>query len=268
MRHLAQCVLLLLVLGCSASDHHPGPSLPTGSGAHVAEASGPGAHVGEVRELAVHAALVLEVDDVRESYAAVRAAIAEHGGWIARGSDGAGSAATIDARVPRPRLPALRSAIAELGAVTSDTEDVEDLSAVHVDLSARIRSARATEERLLALLADRTASLADVLVAERELSRVRESIEQLEAQERAIAARVESARIEVKLRWPPPVLVAFDEDPLRSIAGAFADGARSTRARLVAAAMAIAARTPMASAALIVLVPLALIARALRRRLA
>ena len=49
------------------------------------------------------------------------------------------------------------------------------------DLAARIKSKQETEQRLLKIQADRTGSLDQVLVAEREVARVREEIERIKS---------------------------------------------------------------------------------------
>jgi Domain of unknown function (DUF4349) len=68
-----------------------------------------------------------------------------------------------------------------------------------VDLQARLKSARATEQRLIELLETRTGKLQDVLEAERELARVRGEIESMQGQSAILVHRVNYATVQVDL---------------------------------------------------------------------
>jgi hypothetical protein len=69
-----------------------------------------------------------------------------------------------------------------------------------VDLQARLKSAEASEQRLLVLLGTRTGKLEDVLDVERELARVRQEIESMEGQRILLAHRVDFATVDVQLQ--------------------------------------------------------------------
>ena len=69
-----------------------------------------------------------------------------------------------------------------------------------MDLAARLSNARKTEERLTEILAQRTGKLADVLAVEEEISRVRETLERLEAELKSLQNRVSYATLQVELR--------------------------------------------------------------------
>lgn len=253
----AVVVLALAALGCAYEE----------VGARIADtgAAAPGADVSDARELAVHAHLAIEVDDVRDAYGEARALVTEHGGFVARGSDATSGhgAAGIDARVPADRLASFRRAAHELGAVVRDDDEVEDVTDAHRDLSARLRNARAREDRLLALLADRTATLADVLAAEQELARARETIELLDGEERALAERVALARVEIEIR---PRAIAFDEHPVAAVASALSGGIRAARALAVGAFVVLAAAGPSVAMVTLPVVMLVLFARRMGRR--
>jgi hypothetical protein len=68
-----------------------------------------------------------------------------------------------------------------------------------VDLDARLRNARATEQRLIAVLNNRTGKVLEILQVEREISRTREGIERMEAQRKNLLRRVELATLNVTL---------------------------------------------------------------------
>ena len=75
----------------------------------------------------------------------------------------------------------------------------EEVSDQYVDLQARLKSARATEQRLIELLGTRTGKLQDVLEAERELARIRGEIESMQGQSALLVHRVNYATVQVEL---------------------------------------------------------------------
>jgi hypothetical protein len=66
-----------------------------------------------------------------------------------------------------------------------------------MDLDARLNNARNTEQRLAALLKDRTGQLSDVLAVEEKIDAVRLEIERLEAERKALDTRVDFATIDL-----------------------------------------------------------------------
>jgi len=93
-------------------------------------------------------------------------------------------------RVPTARLDETIAALKKLGQVTSESLQGEDVTQQSVDLDARLANARASEKRLQDILTNRTGKLADVLSVEREISRVRGEIEQMEAERKSLDRRV------------------------------------------------------------------------------
>jgi hypothetical protein len=74
-----------------------------------------------------------------------------------------------------------------LGELVRAGTSSEDVSEEYFDVDARVRNKTKEEERLLKLLEDRPGKLDDVLIVERELSRVREEIERLQGRLRLLA---------------------------------------------------------------------------------
>ena len=68
-----------------------------------------------------------------------------------------------------------------------------------MDLRARLTNARNSESRLQTILKERTGKLSDVVDLEREISRVREDIERMEAQEKEISHQVQYASIQIEM---------------------------------------------------------------------
>ena len=88
---------------------------------------------------------------------------------------------SMQIRIPQDRLDATLDALAKLGTVEGRSITAEDVSAQLVDLSARLRNLRKTEQTLLNIM-ERSGSIGDVLKVSQEVSRTREQIEQISAQ--------------------------------------------------------------------------------------
>jgi len=102
-------------------------------------------------------------------------------------------------RVPGTQLTGVLTRLRALGQVTQDQQNAQDVADQLVDLDARLRSARATEQRLIDLLKNRTGKLSDVLEVEQELTRVRLDIERLDAEKTNMTRRVAYATIDLTI---------------------------------------------------------------------
>lgn len=261
---LAAPIVLVLVLvsfalaaGCSEESLPGDRSAAPGATAPGAAGGGPASGTAAARERTVHVRASLELEgglDVAATLAAVRDDVERRGGYLEASARSSDDRAELEIRVPAAELEGLREAIAAHGRVARETEDVEDVTFARIDVDARLRSVREEERRLLALYADRTASLADVLAVERELARVRGEVERLDAESRTLADRVAMARVSLEVRRAP---VSFASDPLGTLAGAAGGGLGAAWTVLVAAVVVALAVTPT----LAVLAGLALLAR-------
>jgi hypothetical protein len=116
--------------------------------------------------------------------------------------------AAVVIRVPQARFFDALERLEMLGTVIKRSVGSEEVSAEIIDLNARLRSVQRQEESFLALL-ERAESIADVLTVERELSRVRTQIEQLQGQllalERSVALSTITARFSLPAQsYPEP----------------------------------------------------------------
>lgn len=131
-----------------------------------------------------------------------------NGGHIADESltrvDGEASWGSLVLRVPASELDALLAWLQAGYAVERLEVHSQDVTAEWIDLDARLGAMLATESRLVALVAERTATLADVLAAESELARVRGEIESLAGRKRVMdnQAALGTVRLEVAVRAP------------------------------------------------------------------
>jgi len=151
----------------------------------------------------------VEVEELDAAVEAVRVLAERAGGMLASVAISGGRnemrSATMLLRVPSDRFDETIAALDSLGEVESVHIDSEDVGEAYADLEVRIANARRLEQRLLDLLATRTGSLEDVLAVERELARVREEIERMEAQMRSMRDRVELSTISLALHEPEPL---------------------------------------------------------------
>lgn len=89
--------------------------------------------------------------------------------------------ASMQIRVPAPRLESTLDTLAKLGNVQTRSLTAEDVSDRLVDFQARLKNLRKSEEAVLKIL-ERSGSIRDVLQVSKELSNIRESIERISAQ--------------------------------------------------------------------------------------
>jgi Domain of unknown function (DUF4349)/Putative zinc-finger len=155
------------------------------------------------------------------------------------------TARTLNAtlRVPADQLDLTMAEIKKLGEVESESQTAEEVTRQYVDLDARLTNARNTEQRLTALLHDRTGKLTDVLAVEKEIDRVRGQIEQMEAEKKALVNRVDFTTLNVTMRKASTAQLSPHSvwDRLR---GAAADGYASLLAGLVGAMVFLLAYGP------------------------
>lgn len=175
----------------------PSPSQLAATIDSVAPATQPG------RALIRTATLQIVATDFSHVRTAVERIVADMNGFADQLSVSAdpGSARVLrgSLRVPGDRLDDALARLRALGQVTHDQQNAQDVADQLVDLDARLKNARATEQRLTELLRERTGKLSDVLEVEQELSRVRLDIERLDAEKTNTSRRVAYAAIDVTI---------------------------------------------------------------------
>jgi hypothetical protein len=152
--------------------------------------------------------LVIEVPVYDQAAGQVERIVGEHGGFVAdvtvREREGGALQGSLVVRVPPERFEALFAALKAVGRVESENVKAADVTAQYVDLEARICGLQITEERLQELIQSKSFidKIESLLEVEREMSRVRSEIEQLQGQLRVMADRVASSTISITLREP------------------------------------------------------------------
>jgi Domain of unknown function (DUF4349)/Putative zinc-finger len=147
--------------------------------------------------------LSVVVKDFDASRASVDAILSHHNGYAAELSVATpeGAARTLQAslRIPAPELVKALAEMKALGRAEMEAQNGEEVTQQHADLVARLKNSRETEQRLQAILTERTGKISDVLSVEQEITRVRGEIEQMEAEQQTLEHRVEFATIDLKL---------------------------------------------------------------------
>jgi hypothetical protein len=188
---------------------------PTGPGPAMGEPPMPPTSptvvkVALTRKLIRDAWLTLLVQDVPKVAQQVRQVAEEFNGYVAESSqtrrpDGSWSA-ILTLRVPSENYHKALSRLQQLGQVDDLREQVQDVTEEFVDLEARLRNLKRSEQHLLELL-KRTGKVGELLQVERELSLRRLEIERLEGRLRYLSHQVDFSTIRVTLNEfrPRPV---------------------------------------------------------------
>jgi hypothetical protein len=107
---------------------------------------------------------------------------------------------TWTVRVPVARYDEFLAAAGSLGELQRRTESSREVTAEYYDLDTRIRNKLREEERLREHLASNTGTLEEVLAVEKELSRVRTEVEQLQGQLRVLQDLTALSTVTLSLR--------------------------------------------------------------------
>lgn len=121
----------------------------------------------------------------------------------------------VEIRVPSARFREAITKIEQIGIVTQQSVNAEDVSEEFHDLEVRLQNLRATRQRLQDFLA-KANTIADTLTVERELERVAQEIDRMEGRLAFLRSRASMSRISVALTAKPkpePIVVAPPPPP-------------------------------------------------------
>lgn len=139
--------------------------------------------------------LTLTVDSVEQSIEQILTIVRQQQGDLLElqdqlpGDPGSRQMALLQMRVPQQNLETLIKALKQVGTLQQQSISAEDVASQLVDHQARLRNLRKTETTLLEIM-DRSGGIPDVLKVAQELSNVRNSIEQVDAQLQDLKNRV------------------------------------------------------------------------------
>lgn len=155
------------------------------------------------RQVILNAELTVSVADLQQANQQVGKLVQEHAAIVTRSSMDGYVGRSLDCqwtiRVSPEKYDHLLNGLAGLGESNHRTESSQDVTAEAVDLDARIRNKTQEESRLLKHLESSTGNLQEILLVEKELSRVREELERMQGQRNLLKDRVDWATIDLRL---------------------------------------------------------------------
>lgn len=155
------------------------------------------------RLIAYQVTMWIEVKEFDPAKSKVLHVVEQAGGYVAHANTAETPnqprSATLTLRIPAEKLASVLNQMRGLGRVRQDQLSTEEVTEQVVDLQARIKNATITEQRLIAVLTDRTGKVKDILEVEREIARTREEIERMEAQRQNLMRRVEMASVNITM---------------------------------------------------------------------
>ena len=147
--------------------------------------------------------LIIQVKDVTGSRQALDAILTRYQGYAAELTmntpEGSARSFSASLRIPAPALSAALADLRSLGRVQNESQSGEEVTQQHADLVARLKNARETEQRLQAILQQRTGKVEEVLQVEEQISNTRGEIERMEAEQKALEHRVDFATVQLQL---------------------------------------------------------------------
>jgi len=218
-------LVALALAGCGGEGYNGSAPAPTpqgsasapgapGTEASAGEASGAGtsatsssvilAAASVPRKIIYTAEVEMTVEDLNGSGKKLLALVQRHRGYVAStevgGAPGAPRRGVWKLRVPVGEFDTFRSDLEALGAVQTSHLDSQDVTEEYYDVAGHITNKQVEEKRLLDHLRHSTGTLTDILSVERELSRVRGEIEQLQGRLRLLANQTALTTITVTLQ--------------------------------------------------------------------
>ncbi|MFH1064765.1 MAG: DUF4349 domain-containing protein [Candidatus Woesearchaeota archaeon] len=155
------------------------------------------------------AQVTLEVKDYFLSSQKVEAYAKKYDGYVSNSNSNSDYinkySGTITLRVPAMYFDAVMAELSLLGEIKSKSTGGDDVTEQYIDLQSRINNSKAHEERLVAMY-DETKNVNEMMNVERELSRVRGEIEQMQGQLRYMDSKTEMSTVTVYLYEPKPVV--------------------------------------------------------------
>ena len=220
---------LSLFLGCGAggpSGASPVAPVAQANAAPAAPGQGEAAAPSIARKIIYTSQLDVVVENItsaQERLTKLIESVREQGGYLSRqemiGSVGSHRRGSWTVRVPLAQFDGFVAEVEKLGELERNSRDSQDVTEAYADLEARLKNKQASEARLLSHL-ERSAVLKDTLELERELSRVRGEIEQVQGQLNVLKNKSDLATVTLTLierqGYTPPLKPTFVARVLRT----------------------------------------------------
>lgn len=139
-----------------------------------------------------------------EAFDAVSGLATGHGGFVSDSDlspDGSGPSARLVLRVPNDQVDAVLGSLGQVGTVTQEQVQGEDVTGQVINLDAQISTLDAEANAVRTLLA-RATSIGDILTIQNQLFDLQTQIQQLTGQQSSLADKTTYATISVELTAP------------------------------------------------------------------
>lgn len=219
------------------------------------------------RKIIYTATLSLVVEELSSAQKNLANLVRQRGGYIAEtnvgGSSGSPRNGTWKVRVPVEQYESFMAAASALGELQNVQSNSDDVSAEFYDVEARIKNKKVEEARLIQLLKNATGKLREILEVEKEISRVRGEIEQMQGRLRVLSDLTSLTTITISMNeiknYVPPAPPTFGTEIARSFNDSI--GGMATLGKNLL--LALVAFLPWI---VVLALPFALLLRVLRRR--
>ena len=170
---LVPALSLVVLIGCS--DVSRSPALGSAPALEASTASADDTASTSkwlmARKLIRSGQLVIHVLEMEPAIAAATDIATENGGFLSdrqvrRDEDGR-SHASLTLKVPSERFATVVSGLNQLGQVEQESAETQDVTKAYFDLETRLQVKREMEQRLRAVLRERTSNVSDILEVER-----------------------------------------------------------------------------------------------------
>jgi hypothetical protein len=279
-RYWLMMVLASVVLGCGPAGGLKSGAVDGASAKSMGVAAESPAAKGTVsanspnavrRKIVYRATVDLVVENFEPVAAKVEALVKRFDAYLARanvsGTPGSPRMGRWTIRVPADHYDAFLAASRQLGEVRHVGSDSQEVTEEFYDLEARIRNKKQEEARLLKLLDTATGKLDQVLTVEREISRVRGEIEQMQGRMRVLTDLTAMATVELVVTeikdYVPDEAVTYGTRARR----AFETSLKWLVFLADRVSLAVVALSPWLGVLLVVGVPVAIWRRIRRRRI-
>jgi hypothetical protein len=227
------------------------------------------ANLVEQQAVIKNGAVALRSDDVGKTRFDVQALVDQRAGQVSEDKTetdktGVPLRSRMVVRVPAEDFDDVMDALSKFGQLASLTSSAEDVTTQLIDVQARIAVQQRSVDRVSDLLA-RAQSIRDIMRIEAELSNRQAALDSLKQQQAYLADQTSLATIRVNIeRKPSAVVVKKHEDRAGFLAG-LESGWHGLKATVVAVLTIVGAVLPFALVAMLLGVPVWLVARRLRR---
>ncbi|MFH0241812.1 DUF4349 domain-containing protein [Streptomyces sp. HK10] len=215
------------------------------------------------------ASLTVTAENVPEKLARARAVVETAGGYVAdedTGSDSEGhDRSRMTLRVPPEEYQGVLDELAGLGKQVERKVSAKDVTDQVVDVESRIKTQKASVERVRKLM-DEAGALSDVVTLEAELSSRQADLEALQSRLKSLESRTGMATVTLVLREPDAEPVEREEDDTPSFLDALAGGWQAFVSTVRWITVVLGVLLPFAAAALLVTVVWRLVRPWLPRR--